>query len=98
MALAETSTRCLAGRAMLVFDLFNSTEFFVDCSIFVPFMRRLDELCFQDKQSIVGKLLVRFCGVGNIPRHTEDIFCLDFAFFPTQRILGLIKTVRRTHT
>jgi len=82
-----------AGRALLKLDLFNSTEFFVDVSVFVPFMRRLDQVCFQDKHSIVGKILVRYCGAGNIPRHTEDIFCLDFAFFPTQRILMLLKEV-----
>ena len=82
-----------AGRALLTIDTFNSTEFFIDVSVFVAFMRRLDEVCFQDGQSIVGKILVRYCGVGNIPRHTEDIFCLDFAFFPTQHILELLKGV-----
>jgi len=81
------------GRAMLTLDLFNSTEFFIDVSVFVAFMQRLDEVVFQDSKSIAGKLLVRYCGVGNIPRHTEDIFCLDFAFFPTTRIMGLIADV-----
>ena len=81
------------GRLMIDLRLIQSCEFFIDEEVFVPFMRRLDKLCFMDSRSLVGKILVRYCGVNNIPTHKQDVFCLDFAFLPTLRVLGLIEQV-----
>ena len=56
---------------MIQLRLIHSCEFFVDKGVFVPFMRELDRLCFMDTMNLVGKILVRYCGVNNIPTHTQ---------------------------